>query len=48
MRSALPEPADPPELDEWFLHWILARAAKHGMLEDMGDSGSSRAAAYER
>ena len=27
------------ELDEWFLHRILARAAKHGVLEDMGDAG---------
>src|ERR1700741_4432984 len=27
------------ELDEWVLHRILARAAKHGVLENVGDTG---------
>ena len=27
------------ELDEWFLHRVLARAAKHGVLKDVGDAG---------
>jgi hypothetical protein len=30
------------ELDEWFLDRVLARAAKHGVLEDVSDAGQSR------
>lgn len=39
-RKGVQRPLD--ELDEWFLDRVLARAAKHCVLEDVGDAGILR------
>ncbi len=45
IKKGVQRPLD--ELDEWFLDRVLARAAKHCVLEDVGDAGRSRPAASE-